>query len=167
MRKWFFTLLITCLNFNTATLETVPMYCIDLPEIVVVSTHKKPKHVREFINSTYNLADSIGVIYSIPTQVILGLACLEGNYGRSKWVKVNNNHFGIAQGKKHFKNKTACFHYLGNLLSNTKRYKPLVGVTNIERYCILLRETGYNSEEGYPKQLYSMVQYLSPLLKNR
>lgn len=108
------------------------------------------------------LADSLSVQYKIPSKVILAIAILESDYGRSKVALRLNNHFGIT-AKKNSKHKSKFEYYASvkeSYIAFCKRtvrcqfYAKCALQSNYKVWINHISKTGYSTQ---PKKWRAMV----------
>jgi len=101
------------------------------------------------------LADSLSAIYSIPSNVILGIAIVESGYGTSKICRVLNNHFGM-KGKNSFKKKmksayrqydsdTASYIAFCQMVAKRKYYNKMTSTQDVRSWLMAIGRAGYNN----------------------
>jgi flagellum-specific peptidoglycan hydrolase FlgJ len=118
------------------------------------ATFSQSKYVKKY----RPIADSLSMIYGIPSEVILGVAIIESSSGTSKNCKLLNNHFGIT-GKNNLwetkKIKTRYKQYPTNeasyadfckLVSKRKFYPKLKGNPKYQKWIDAISKTGYSEQ---------------------
>lgn len=109
----------------------------------------------DYVKKYKPLADSLSVIYSIPSNVILGIAIVESGYGTSKICRVLNNHFGM-KGKNPYKKKmksaykqydsdTASFVAFCTMVSKRKYYNKMKSTQELRPWLMAIGRAGYNN----------------------
>jgi len=112
----------------------------------------------KYIKKYKPIADSLGMIYGIPSEVILGVAIIESSSGTSKNCKLLNNHFGIT-GKnnlwetkkiktryKQYPNNVASYADFCKLVSKRKFYPKLKGNPKYKKWIDAISKTGYSEQ---------------------
>ena len=114
------------------------------------------------------LADSLSLVYQIPSCVMLAVAYHESGGGVSVVAKKLNNHFGIAGDCRYditkHKSKyryypTITDSYIGfcNLVASKKFYEAMKGNTDEKLWLKKLGATGYASDPNWPTTVYKVV----------
>lgn len=118
---------------------------------------------KEFLVNNYQEAVQVEELYGIPIAITLAVAIEESGWGTSRVSKELNNYFGISgrgRSKMCFDSKAASFDYFGNLLSSTKRYKPLMLIRkdDIEEWVCMMSHLGYNRRKTWRDNVYSIIK---------
>jgi len=114
------------------------------------------------------LADSLSLVYQIPSCVMLAVAYHESGGGVSVVAKKLNNHFGIAGDCRYditkHKSKyryypTITDSYIGfcNLVASKKFYESMKGNTDENLWLKKLGATGYASDPNWSTTVYKVV----------
>jgi len=110
----------------------------------------------KYVKKHRHLADSLSVIYEVPSSVILGVAIVESGGGNSRNAKLLNNHFGIVGKNNLLKTKGIKSRYkqyssvadsyedFCQLLSRRKFYPTLKGNTDYRLWVDAISKTGYS-----------------------
>ena len=93
----------------------------------------------KYIQTYKPLADSLSVVYGIPSSVMLGVAIIESGSGSSRNAKLLNNHFGIVGKNNLLKTK--------GIRSRYKQY-PSVKASYIGFCQLLTRKRFYPKLKG-------------------
>ena len=118
------------------------------------ATFSQSKYVKKY----RPIADSLSMIYGIPSEVILGVAIIESSSGTSKNCKLLNNHFGIT-GKnnlwetkkiktryKQYPTSEASYADFCKLVSKRKFYPKLKGNPKYQKWIDAISKTGYSEQ---------------------
>lgn len=110
----------------------------------------------KYIQTFKPLADSLSVVYGIPTSVMLGVAIIESGSGTSRNAKLLNNHFGIV-GKnnllqtkgirsryKQYPSIRASYIGFCQLLTRKKFYPKLKGNNDYKLWLEAMSLAGYS-----------------------
>src|SRR5690606_7874251 len=110
----------------------------------------------KYIQTYRPLADSLSVVYGIPSSVMLGVAIIESGSGTSRNAKLLNNHFGIVGKNNLLKTKgirsrykqypSVKASYIGfcQLLTRKKFYPKLKGNNDYKRWLEAMSKAGYS-----------------------
>lgn len=102
------------------------------------------------------LADSLSIVYGIPSSVMLGVAIIESGSGTSRNAKLLNNHFGIVGKNSLLKTKgirsrykqypSVKASYIGfcQLLTRKKFYPKLKGNNDYKLWLEAMSKAGYS-----------------------
>ena len=88
---------------------------------------------QKYFEKYQNIADSLEVIYGIPSSVMLGVAYHESGAGKSVAAKYLNNHFGIKGSNNLMKTH--------RIKSSYKSYESVKH--SFEAFCILIAKRGF------------------------
>ena len=114
------------------------------------------------------LADSLSLVYQIPSCVMLAVAYHESGGGVSLVAKKLNNHFGIVgdcrfditkHKSKYRYYPTITDSYIGfcNLVASKKFYETMKGNTDEKQWLKKLGATGYASDPNWSTTVYKVV----------
>jgi len=114
------------------------------------------------------LADSLSLVYQIPSCVMLAVAYHESGGGVSLVAKKLNNHFGIVgdcrfditkHKSKYRYYPTITDSYIGfcNLVASKKFYEAMKGNTDEKIWLKKLGATGYASDPNWSTTVYKVV----------
>lgn len=110
----------------------------------------------KYLQTYRPLADSLSVVYGIPSSVMLGVAIIESGSGTSRNAKLLNNHFGIVGKNNLLKTKgirsrykqypSVKASYIGfcQLLTRKKFYPKLKGNNDYKRWLEAMSKAGYS-----------------------
>jgi uncharacterized FlgJ-related protein len=140
--------------------------------LTTTTVKSQPQEIKNFVNEYKAIANFVESMYDVPAEITLAVAALESGWGTSKAARINNNLFGIVNGRKKFDTKEDCFLYFGRLLSGntgnaylTKRYKPMKNCKHWREWAIGLYTCGYNPYEWYPGKVVRVVLSLDDLIQ--
>ncbi len=111
------------------------------------------KVTQDYINKNQNMAVEFSKQYSIPVEIILGVAIIESGAGKSKVAKNLNNHFGIVGPNnanfhskyKQYSNDYNSYKDFCELISSKKYYSKL---KNSKEYNLWVESIGNNGYSG-------------------
>ncbi len=119
---------------------------------------------RPFIQKHRPLADSLSVVYVIPTAVMLGISIIESSSGTSRNCRLLNNYFGIV-GKnnllrtrgirtryKQYPDAGASFADFCGVISRKRFYKKLKGNMNCTLWIDAISKANYSEVPEIWKQ---------------
>lgn len=110
----------------------------------------------KYIQTYKPLADSLSVVYGIPSSVMLGVAIIESGSGTSRNAKLLNNHFGIVGKNNLLKTKgirsrykqypSVKASYIGfcQLLTRKRFYPKLKGNHDYKLWLEAMSKAGYS-----------------------
>lgn len=111
----------------------------------------------KYIKQYKPIADSLSVIYGVPSSVMLGIAIIESGAGKSRNCKLLNNHFGV-KGKnnllktkgikssyKQYPNGRASYISFCKLMTRKKFYKRLKGKKDHKLWLDAISKSGYST----------------------
>ncbi len=110
----------------------------------------------KYIQAYKPLADSLSVVYGIPSSVMLGVAIIESGSGSSRNAKLLNNHFGIVGKNNLLKTKgirsrykqypSVKASYIGfcQLLTRKRFYPKLKGNSDYKLWLEAMSKAGYS-----------------------
>lgn len=111
----------------------------------------------KYIKQYKPVADSLSVVYGVPTSIMLGVAIIESGAGKSRNCRLLNNHFGI-KGKnnllkthgvkssyKQYKDGIASYIAFCKLMTKKKFYAKLKGVNDHRAWLDAISKAGYST----------------------
>ena len=113
------------------------------------------KAQRNYFKDYRQLADSLSIVYQIPSSVILAIAYQESGVGTSVVSRRLNNHFGlkgrlpggdtvsVKSSYRYFANPSDSYIYFCNLVARKKFYPSLIGNKDYKKWVIAISHTGY------------------------
>jgi hypothetical protein len=117
------------------------------------------------------IADSLSVIYEIPSSFILAIAYHESGAGTSVVARRLNNHFGmkgrvpggdtvaVKSSYKYFTTANESYNYFCKLVSSKKFYPTLKGNPDYKKWVIALSHTGYaGNAKLWSRQIIQIVE---------
>ena len=115
----------------------------------------------KYVKKYRPMADSLSLVYGVPTSIILGVAILESGSGTSRNCKLLNNHFGIV-GKndllktkqiktryKQYKDSLASYVDFCKLMTKKKFYKKLKDNSDYALWAEAISAAGYSEIPEY------------------
>ena len=107
---------------------------------------------RDYIKKNREMALEFSKEYSIPVEIILGIAIIESGSGQSKIVRNLNNHFGIVGSNKvkyrtrykQYSNDRDSYKDFCNLISSKKFYAKLKTIKNYNLWVQNIAKIGYS-----------------------
>lgn len=133
----------------------------------------KPRYTpKQYVETFKPICDSLSVIYSIPSEVILGVAMHESAYGNSKVCKLLNNHHGIAGRNnlrqthgiksryRHFDSDTASFVAFCELVKKRKYYPAMIAEKKTTtQWLLTIGRAGYcRNPTAWTKEIKMMLR---------
>lgn len=136
---------------------------------ILLSFQKAPAQ-NPYIKKYKPIADSLSIVYGIPSSVMLGVAIIESGAGKSRNCKLLKNHFGI-KGKnnllkthgiksayKQFASDLASYVAFCQLLTRKKFYSRLKGVNNHILWLDAISKAGYSTvPETWKKNITAAI----------
>jgi Bax protein len=120
--------------------------------LLVFNLYARPTH--PYVQQYKSLSDSLSVQYGIPSSVILSIAILESDYGRSRVAVQLHNHFGFtgvnkAPWRTRFKQYAtdrASFVDFCDKIATTKFYAQLKGTKSLSKWILHISRMGYSTQ---------------------
>ena len=110
--------------------------------------------VSTYINSIWNIAEEIEVIYGIPLELTIAQGCQESGFGTSNLALNECNHLGIKGFK--FASKEECFLKYADILTALPCYTNLQPRT-LDDWFNALECCGYAGDIHYTKRLKRII----------
>ena len=107
-----------------------------------------------FVNSVWNIAEEIEIIYGIPLELTIAQAAQESGFGTSNLALNECNYFGI-KGYK-FASREECFLKYADILTALPCYTNLQPKT-LEDWFKALECCGYAGDTQYTKRLKRII----------
>lgn len=111
----------------------------------------------KYVKQYKPIADSLSVIYGVPSSVMLGVAIIESGAGKSRNCKLLHNHFGI-KGKnnlvkthnikssyKYYADGRSSYVAFCKLMTRKKFYPKLKGNKNHKLWLDAISKAGYST----------------------
>lgn len=125
----------------------------------------------KFFEDFRSLADSLGEVYEIPSEVILAIAYHESGGGKSLISRRLNNYFGlkgrvpggdtvsVKSSYKYFEKPADSYIYFCNLVARKKFYPSLKGATDYKKWVIAISKTGYaGNAKVWSKHIIGVIE---------
>jgi flagellum-specific peptidoglycan hydrolase FlgJ len=127
--------------------------------------------VKKYIEQYSTLVQSLSIEFGIPRSVITAISIVESGAGKSRTVKLLNNHFGVV-GKnnlqkakgiktkyKHYSSAEESFREFCKMISRKKYYTKLKGNMNYSTWVNAMAKAGYSTKpEVWKKEITHAIK---------
>jgi Bax protein len=156
----------------------LPKTCLLLFFFSLYATKAKADFVTKYIEQYKQLVQSLSEEFGIPRSVITAISVVESGGGRSRTVKLLNNHFGVV-GKnnllktkgiktkyKHFGSAEESYREFCKMLTRKKYYTKLKGNMNYTIWVTAMAKAGYSTKPDHWKKqiIHAIKKYKLHLL---
>ena len=163
-------------TFKPLVFITLLVAFLEIPFQPAFSSPKnsvKPRFTpKQYIETFKPICDSLSVAYSIPSEVILGIAMHESAYGNSKVCRLLNNHHGIAGRNnlqqthgiksryRYFETDTASFVAFCELVKKRKYYPGMIAEKKTTtQWLLTIGRAGYcRNPTAWTKEINMMLR---------
>ena len=145
-------------NFATIKAKLMKLHLNKITLVLFINclfaTYSFARPTHPYVVQYKSLSDSLSVQYGIPSSVILSIAILESDYGRSRVAVQLHNHFGFTGANKapwrnRFKQYTtdrASFVDFCDKIAKTKFYAQLKGTNSLSKWILHISRMGYSTQ---------------------